>query len=103
MFAANYPLAEEEFERGELPTVVNRYRNKAYGLTIAPRRLQQIRSERRPDSRYASPQQVSYEVREAEALFRRHGIPNLDTSECSIEEIASIILDQTGIERRTRP
>jgi len=65
--------------------------------------LQQIRSERRPQSRYASRQQVQYELRTAEALFARYAIPSLDTSESSIEEIASRILNTTGIERRLRP
>ena len=43
------------------------YRRKLYALTIKPERLQQIRNERRPDSRYASRQQVQYELRAAEA------------------------------------
>ena len=76
---------------------------KLYALTIKPERLQQIRSERRPESRYASRQQVQYELRAAEALFSRYSIPLLDTTECSIEEIASRILNNTGIERRLRP
>jgi hypothetical protein len=46
---------------------------------------------------------VQYEVRAAEALFERQGIPYLDTTECSIEEISSRILDRTGVERRVRP
>ena len=79
------------------------YRRKLYALTISPERLQQIRNERRPDSRYASRQQVQYELRAAEALFARYAIPSLDTTECSIEEIASRILNTTGIERRLRP
>ncbi|MGC8517849.1 MAG: hypothetical protein ACP5P4_04885 [Steroidobacteraceae bacterium] len=41
-------------------------------------------------------------MRAIEALIARHGIPSLDTTECSIEEIASRILNTTGIERRNR-
>jgi [pyruvate, water dikinase]-phosphate phosphotransferase / [pyruvate, water dikinase] kinase len=103
IFAANYPLADEEFETGRLPPVLATYQRKLYGLTIAPERLQQIRNERRPNSRYASPQQVEYEVRTAEAIFQRYDIPCISTTECSIEEIASRILDKTGLERRLRP
>ena len=73
-----------------------------YGLTIRPERLQQIRNERRPDSRYASAAQVQYELREAQALYDRFQIPHIDTTECSIEEIASRILDRLGLERRVR-
>jgi len=103
VFAANFPLADEEFEGGRLPKSLVRYSNKLYGLTIAPERLQQIRNERRPNSRYASPAQVEYELRAAEGIFQRYGIPFINTTECSIEEIASRILDKTGVERRLRP
>ena len=60
-------------------------------------------AERRPESRYASRAQVQYELRAADAMFVRFGVPSLDTSESSIEEIASRILNTTGIERRLRP
>ncbi len=97
VFPANYPLAEEEFEKGKLPAALEPYRHKLYGLTISPQRLQQVRSERRPGSRYASTQQVSFELRSAKALFDKNGIPFLDTSECSIEEIASTVLHSKGL------
>ena len=103
IFAANYPLADEEFETGRLPPALVKYQKKLYGLTITPERLQQIRNERRPNSRYASPSQVAYELRAAIAIFERYDIPYIDTTECSIEEIASRILDRTGLERRLRP
>ncbi len=103
IFAANYPLADEEFEAGRLPEVLLRHERKLYGLTIAPERLQQIRHERKPNSRYSSLAQVEYELRTAEALFRRHAVPYINTTETSIEEIASRILDKTGVERRLRP
>jgi regulator of PEP synthase PpsR (kinase-PPPase family) len=103
VFAANYPLTEDDLEAGTLPPRLAPFRSKLYGLTIGPERLQQIRTERRPDGRYASRQQVQYELRAAEALFARFGVPTLDTTECSIEEIASRILNTTAIERRLRP
>jgi regulator of PEP synthase PpsR (kinase-PPPase family) len=103
VFAANYPLTEEDLEASRLPARLEAHRRKLYALTIKPERLQQIRNERRPESRYASRRQVQYEVRAAEALFARYGIPSLDTTECSIEELASRILNTTGIERRLRP
>jgi regulator of PEP synthase PpsR (kinase-PPPase family) len=103
VFAANYPLAEEDLETLRLPKTLEPFRKKLYGLTISPERLRQIRLERRAVGRYASAQQVSFELRAAEALFRRHGIPYIDTTHCSIEEIASTILNDTGVERRVRP
>ena len=103
VFAANYPLTEDDLEAGKLPAVLMPHAKRLYGLTIRPDRLQQIRNERRPDSKYASAQQCAYEVRTAEALFVRLGISYIDTTDCSIEEIGSRILQKTGIERRVRP
>jgi regulator of PEP synthase PpsR (kinase-PPPase family) len=103
IFAANYPFSEEELEAGRLPQALVPHQRKLYGLTIAPERLQQIRNERRPNSRYASPSQCEFEVRNAEGIFVRYDIPFINTTECSIEEIASRMLDKTGLERRLRP
>jgi hypothetical protein len=103
IFAANYPFADEEFESGRIPQRLLKHQRKLYGLTIARERLQQIRNERRPNSKYCSPTQVEYELRGAEAIFKRYDIPCINTTECSIEEIASRILDKTGLERRLRP
>ncbi|MGB5346429.1 MAG: pyruvate, water dikinase regulatory protein [Woeseia sp.] len=103
VYAANYPLTDEEFDSGELPAVLVPHKKKLFGLTIAPSRLRQIRKERRPVGRYSSVQQVGFEVRSAEQLFKQNNIPYIDTTEFSIEEIASRILDGTGVERRVRP
>lgn len=100
IFSANYPLADEEFETGRLPRVLEGFKDKIYGLTISPERLHQVRTERRPDSRYASMQQVSFELRSAEQLLKKNGIPYLNTTECSIEEIASTIIHQKGLRHR---
>lgn len=102
VYAANYPLADEEFEDGKLPDFLLEQHRKLFGLTIRPERLRQIRRERRALGRYSSMQQVRYELRETEKLFKRYSIPHVDTTEFSIEEIASRILDYTGVERRVR-
>ena len=103
VYAANYPLTEEEFESGTLPVILTGQKHKLYGLMIAPERLRQIRKERRAIGTYSSAQQVRFELRESEKIFKRYGIPHIDTTEFSIEEIASRILDSTGVERRVRP
>src|ERR1700733_1878900 len=103
IFAANFPLTEDDLESRKLPRGLDLHARKLFGLTIKPDRLQQIRNERRPDSRYSSAPQVAFEIRAAESLFERHGIPMIDATEVSIEEISSRILDRTGIERRLRP
>jgi len=103
IYAANYPLVDDDLESGRLPPLLEPFRAKLFGLTIHPDRLQQIRQERRPDSRYASIAQCNYEVRAAEKLLDRYGIPYLDTTDTSIEEIASRVLERKSIARRTRP
>ena len=103
VYAANFPLTDEEFDGGALPKILGKQQSKLFGLTIAPTRLQQIRRERRALGKYSSAQQVRYELREAEKIFKKYGIPYIDTTEFSIEEIASRILDNTGVERRVRP
>jgi len=102
IFSANYPLTEEDLETGRLPAVLAPYREKLHGLTIRPDRLKAIRQERRPDSRYASDSQVQYEVRSALSLFERCGVPYLDVTASSVEEIASRILANKNLERHVR-
>ena len=97
--AANYPLIPEDFERRQLPPALVPYRKKIFGLTIQPERLSEIRSERRPNSRYASLENCRMEVAEAEAMMRRSGIRWLSTTTKSIEEIATTILQEIRPER----
>jgi len=103
VYAANFPLTDEELDNGALPDFLVEEKEKLFGLTIAPTRLQQIRKERRALGKYSSAQQVRYELRETQKIFKKYGIPHVDTTEFSIEEIASRILNSTGVERRVRP
>lgn len=97
--AANYPLTEEDFGGFELPSVLKAHKDKLYGLTITPQRLQSIRQARRADSQYASLTQCQREIREVETIFRRSGIPFMDTTHASIEEISTRIMDAAGLQR----
>jgi regulator of PEP synthase PpsR (kinase-PPPase family) len=97
--AANYPLVSEGLARIRLPNHLRPLRSKIYGLTINPERLRQIRFERRPHSKYASATACQQEVREAEALMQQEGIPYLDTTTKSIEELATTILHQANLVR----
>ncbi len=97
--AANYPLTEEDLEGAGMPRRLQRHRGKLFGLTIDPVRLHQIRSERKPNSRYATLETCRREVAAAEALFRQEGVPALSTTHTSIEEIAGKVLAHKGIHR----
>ncbi|BBO27507.1 hypothetical protein SAMN05216361_1960 [Marisediminitalea aggregata] len=99
--AANYPFTEDDMgDMLKLPTVLRRFKQKLFGLTIEPARLHQIRSERRANSRYASLQQCRMELREVENLYRKEKIPFLNSTKYSIEEISAKILAETGLQRR---
>jgi hypothetical protein len=99
--AANYPLIPEDFSTMQLPEKLRPLRGKLYGLTIRPDRLQQIRNERKPGSHYATLANCEFEVREAEALMRQEGIPYLDATSKSVEELATTILHEARLVRRT--
>lgn len=97
--AANYPLTPDDLEGDRLPEKLRRHRRKLFGLTIDPQRLQKIREERKPGSRYATLEVCKREVSIAEGMFKREQIPVLSTTHTSIEEIASKIVAQFGFQR----
>ncbi|OFZ83629.1 MAG: phosphoenolpyruvate synthase regulatory protein [Betaproteobacteria bacterium RBG_16_66_20] len=98
--AANYPLIPEDFARNDLPEALHAFKDKLYGLTIAPERLHEIRRERRPNSRYADPANCRLEIEQAEHLMRREGIRWTNSTAKSIEEIATTILRELRLERQ---
>lgn len=99
VYAANYPLLPEDFSSNALPPALKTLHGKIFGLTIKPERLQQIRSERKPNSRYASLENCRFEVEQAESLLHQSGISCLDVTSMSVEEIAATVLHQTGLKR----
>jgi regulator of PEP synthase PpsR (kinase-PPPase family) len=97
--AANYPLIPEDFERGTLPAALNNHTDKIFGLTIKPERLHSVRSERRPDSKYASLENCKQEIITAENLMRNAGISWADSTSRSIEELSAIILQRIALKK----
>ena len=92
VFVANYPLVEEDFSSAELPGPVRGLRDRCFGMTTTPARLSQVRHQRRPNSRYASLEQCTYELRQAEAMYRNHRLPMINSSTKSVEEMSTVIL-----------
>jgi regulator of PEP synthase PpsR (kinase-PPPase family) len=97
--AANFPLTPDEFADRALPRSLLPYKERLFGLTIDADRLHKIREERRPGSQYSSLDNCRYEVRECENLMRSEGIPTLDTTQKSIEEIATTIIYRAKLQR----
>lgn len=94
ILAANFPLVEEDFDTMALPKPLRAFSNKCFGLTSQPVRLSQIRHERRPGSTYASMAQCSYELRNAEDMYRANNIPYVNSASMSVEEISATVLQR---------
>jgi len=99
VFATNFPLTEEDLEHPRLPKALRGFEGRLFGFLSDAERLSQIRSERRPGSKYAGLAQCAYELRQAEQLYRRMKIPYLNTANMSIEEIATLIMQEKGLRR----
>lgn len=98
--AANYPFIADDMDNLKLPAALRPFQHKLFGLTIDPERLAAIRQERAENTRYASLRQCRMEVGEVEALFRTQQIRYLNSTNYSVEEIATKILDIMGLNRR---
>ena len=98
--AANYPLIPEDLEKMKLPPALLPLKQKVWGLTIMPDRLQQIRQERKPDSKYAALENCKWEVQAAERLMNNAGVSYLNSTTKSIEELATTILHEAHLDRR---
>lgn len=101
LYAANYPLVEDELEGESLPQNLAQHKNKVIGFFITPERLHLVRTKRRPDSEYASLSRCRFEIRQAKGMFSRDQVPFLDVSSMSIEEIASTIVSMLKLNPRT--
>jgi regulator of PEP synthase PpsR (kinase-PPPase family) len=101
VLAANYPFTPEDMHAICLPPLLQPLREKLFGLTLGVERLQAIREERYPGSRYASLAECQRELQWQNELYRQFDIPHIDTSDISIEEISASILDHTHLERRS--
>ncbi|CAQ83993.1 MULTISPECIES: posphoenolpyruvate synthetase regulatory kinase/phosphorylase PpsR [Photorhabdus] len=98
--AANYPFTADDMDNLQLPATLKQFQHKLFGLTISPERLAAIREERRENSRYASLRQCRIEIAEVEALFRKNKINYLNTTNYSVEEISTKIIDTMKLKRR---
>ena len=97
--AANYPLIQEDLDKGSLPDFLKPLKNKLIGLNISPEQLSNIRQERKPDSTYASLNQCKLEIKQALNIFASENITYLDSSSMSIEEIATEIVQKAKLRR----
>lgn len=100
IFAANYPLTDSDLDSRDLPAVIAPSRDKLFGLTIDPFRLQQIRQERYAGDTYAAAKTCQFEVAQAEAIYRNADVPYVNTTKKSVEEIGAYILHKANLRRK---
>lgn len=99
IFATNFPLTPDDLETLKLPQSLQGLESRLFGLTSDPERLAAVRGERRPGSKYASLAQCAYELRQAEQLYRRFNIPFIDSATKSVEEIATVVMQEKNIRK----
>jgi regulator of PEP synthase PpsR (kinase-PPPase family) len=92
LFVANYPLVEEDLESTDLPRPIRHLRDRIVGLVATPGRLSEVRQQRRPNSRYASLEQCTYELRRAEAMYAANRLPVINSTTKSVEEMSTLIV-----------
>ncbi len=92
LFVANYPLVEEDLEGTELPRPVRHLRGRCIGMLATPGRLSEVRQQRRPNSRYASLEQCTYELRRAQAMYAANRLPVINSTTKSVEEMSTLIV-----------
>ena len=102
LFVANYPIVPEDLETNELPRPVRSLRDRCFGLMTTPSRLSAVRQERRPNSRYASLDQCTFELRRTEAIYKLYKLPVVDSSTKSVEEISTIIMQRLKTMKRSK-
>lgn len=100
VLAANYPFTTEDMGAVRLPALLQPLREKLFGLTLNASRLQAVRAERYPGSHYASFIECQRELEWQNELYRQFGVPSIDTTGISIEEISASIINRMRLERR---
>jgi [pyruvate, water dikinase]-phosphate phosphotransferase / [pyruvate, water dikinase] kinase len=103
VFVANYPLLDEDLETTRLPRPIAELGERCFGLIATPARLSEVRQQRRPNSPYASLDQCTKELRRADALYKANGIPVINSTTRSVEEMSTLILQTLGSRTGSRP
>lgn len=94
---SNYPLTVEDLDKSVLPDYLLKHKHKLVGLTIKVIPLSKIRRARRPNSDYSSIKVCEREIQISEEMFKHAGIPVFETTDTSIEEIATHVVQAMKI------
>jgi len=96
---ANFPLTADHLDTYELPADILKNRKKVVGLTTTPELLHQIRDKRYSGSNYAKISTCTHELYQSEQIFKKYGIPVVNTQGKSIEETSVQVTQLVGISK----
>ncbi|CAA6822044.1 MAG: FIG137360: hypothetical protein [uncultured Thiotrichaceae bacterium] len=96
---ANYPITDHELKSDYLPDCLSPFTKRLIGLTIQPRRLSDIRLNRRSSQEYSSLATCNREVKAVERMFANSKIPVFDSTTTSIEELSGNVMKVLGLNR----
>lgn len=94
---ANYPLVEEDLNSFRLPPYIIRNKKKIVGLSTKPEILQQHREHRYGGSNYAKISTCRDEINKANRIYLDHQIPIIMSSERSMEEVATLVMQELNL------
>lgn len=95
--AANYPLITEDLNRIEFPEYLTPFKTKLFGFTIRPDYLYSVL---KISGCNTTVQECVRQVKAAERLLQSNRITLFDITDVPLENIASTIIEQTGLEKR---
>jgi [pyruvate, water dikinase]-phosphate phosphotransferase / [pyruvate, water dikinase] kinase len=99
--AGNFPLTSEYLIEYRLPEHIRRNIKRTIGLTTSPEFLHNVREKRYSGSRYARLSTCKEELRQAEQIYERYQIPMIHTAGKSIEEIATQVIQELGLSKKS--
>lgn len=96
---ANYPITDHELKSDYLPECLLPFTDRLIGLTIQPRRLSDIRLNRRSSQEYGALAICNREVKAVERMYANAKIPVFDSTTTSIEELSGNVMKVLGLNR----
>lgn len=96
----NYPVTEDDFQKGHLPAGLKRNLHKSVLLLPSVQRLHQLRTERFANSEYASIRTCSEEIKKLHKILSIESV--IDVSNKSIEEIAASAIKMLNLHPKNR-
>ena len=97
LLVANYPLVDEDFETAACRDPIRGLRRPVLRADHHPGPAQPgAAASAGRTRRYASLEQCTFELRRAEALYRGHRIPSINSSTKSVEEMSTVIMQSSA-------